>query len=66
MMMRTTTMPTLQELRQLLHVAETRLAVFGDKDPGKRAQLEDRCTQLRQEIRERGGEAPRLPYGDDE
>ena len=60
------TMPTLSELRQLLNVVDARLNLIGDRDPAKRTELETRRADLQQQILERGGEAPRLPYGDPE
>lgn len=56
--------PSLNDLKQQLRALDLRIKVFGNDDPVQRAELVARRDEVQQRILERGGEAPRLPYGD--
>lgn len=57
---------SLNDLKQLLHAVEARIVLCEatGNDPEERAKLDERLAEIQQRILERGGDAPRLPYGD--
>lgn len=64
---RTRPMTSLRDLQALVDIIEARIALIGDSDPVRTANLQARQATLRLQIAEKaGGGAQRLPYSESE